>query len=371
MVRGGSRRVWSGIALILCLLAGAVFAFREHDGLNVVYKRWKADDVYVFEAVRPALVAQDAAVFLTLEIAQDLADRRSAVEALVHGGPRRPVTPYLDYSETTVTQGMTALAGLQDGRRFYLAHRPGVISYLYLMQPEAPVAGRGLIYHHGFAGSFLQHAPLLEAALAQGFTIVALDQYGYGENAREAPCEKDDTPDCEANLQYGLDKLNAPLALHIEPVRAAVDLLEKLGMTEIDGVGFSAGAGTIVLSAAVEPRLRRTVAAAGTLPYYLREGQDAPIGVAEYAPLRALAGMMDLYLLGSAGAGRAQLHLFNRYDRCCFRNVKGNLYAPVLQNRLSRLDLGGRFAVAIDETHARHKISDWGVDTILSFLTAP
>lgn len=374
MTMGRKARLGGGVVLIFLMLGLLVLGVRQHDGLNALYKRLKTADPYVFEEVRPELVSIDPADFLTVQTPEAVEEMRHRLAALVYGaGGRAPVVPRYDYSETTITIGLSNLAGVSRVIRYYLSHRPGVLSYLYLLKPEEPVAGRALIYHHGFAGNFLQHSDFLEKALSEGFTIVALDQFGYGENAREAPCEFDPDPECQANLQYDLEKLNTPLAIHLEPVLAGVDLLVSQGaaVETVDAIGFSAGAGTIVLAATVEPRLRRTVAVAGTLPYYLREGQDAPIGVADYPPLRAAAGMMDQYLLGAVGEGRAQLHLFNRYDRCCFRNGKGGLYSPVLEERLTRLDLGGRFEVAIDETHARHKISDWGAKTVLSFLTTP
>ena len=246
--------------------------------------------------------------------------------------------------------------------------RQGLLSFFYLLEPKRPAGKRGVIYHNGFAGTSVQSAALLDALLEAGATVIAIDQLCYGDNACNAPCGPGHPPDCLANLQFGLAKMQTPLRDHVEPVRAAADLLFSRGAAEVDAVGFSAGAGTVTLVAAVDTRIRRSVAAAGVLPYYLREGQDAPIGIADYAPLQEMASMMDLFLLSAAGKGRAHLHLFNRFDRCCFRNVKGRLYEPTLRERLAAIGIGGAFSVAIDETHARHAISGHGVATILSFL---
>jgi len=361
------------IALILTLCGGLVILVRTNDGLYVQYKRLKAADRYVFDVVRPELADQDPSDSLSIRSADDLDAARAALSVLVYGGDgaRNVVTPYYGHGETGSLQQAQTLEGIASARHFYLSPRPDVLSFIYLLTPKTPIAKRGLIYHHGFAGGFMQQEPLIEAALYRGYTIVAIDQLAYGENSRKSECDIDPEPDCQANLQFDLDRIHDPLRLHVEPVRAAIDLLEMQGITDISAIGFSAGAATITLTAALDNRITRSVAAAGVLPYYLREGQDAPIGIADYAPLGDRFSMIDLFLLSASGEGREHMHLFNRYDRCCFRNVKGLLYSPLLSETLGALGRGGAFEVRIDETHARHTISDWGSNQIFSFLEQP
>jgi hypothetical protein len=134
-------------------------------------------------------------------------------------------------------------------------------------------------------------------------------------------------------------------------------------------LGFSAGAATLTFAAAIDTRLRRTVAGAGILPPYLREGQDALFGIAKELADNGPVSFLDLFILAGAGEGRAYLQLFNRYDRCCYRNLKGRHYEEAVKMALAGSGTGGRFSVTIDESHARHSISPLGARTVIDFLT--
>ena len=91
----------------------------------------------------------------------------------------------------------------------------------------------------------------------------------------------------------------------------------------------------------------------------------------QYEPrLLQTACYLDIYVLGSVGAGRRQLQIFNRFDRCCYRNTLGKLYEPAVKKAVDEVGEGS-FAVVIDETHADHKISEFGRETIFNDLAAP
>lgn len=358
-------------ALCLVVVAGAAFyTIRVNDTGNMLYKRYKEQDPYVFELLRPELAMQDAAQFLTVKDTAELRARRAALSRLVYGNTsgRRTAAYHRFAVPSAFSDKVSNLAGLKGASRFYVEPGPGVLSFFYLLTPEQPRKDKALVYHHGFAGDFMQAQPFLERMLAAGYTIVAFNQLGYGENSREVQCPGSTDPNCEISLQFGLRRLEGGLSYHIESVRAGIDLLQQMGFEQIDSVGFSAGAATVTVAAALDTRIRRSIAAAGVLPYYLREGQDAPIGIAEFPALRNLVSMMDLFLMAAIGEGRAHMHLFNRFDRCCFRNVKGRAYEPALDQSLADIGAGGQFEVRIDESHARHKISDWGTNAILDFL---
>lgn len=372
MTRRGLKRWAIAGLVVLAALGGLVLAGRYYDPLNVQYKRLKAENRFEFEEVSPDILAGgDPEALLTPHSAADVDARRRAITRIIYGAPERIAVPaYRSGGDSDVRFALEALPHAETVKRFYQTPRAGILSFFYLMIPKEPVPGRAAIYHNGFDGTSIQSAGLLDALMEAGVTVVAIDQLGYGENTRDAPClPVTYPPRCVASLQFHMAKLDRPLTYHVEPVRAAVDLLlNGIEADEVHAIGFSAGAATITLAAAVDTRIKRSVAASGVLPYYLREGQDAPIGIADYGPLRDRIGMMDQFLLAAAGDGRAHMHLFNRYDRCCFRNLKGRVYEKTVQDRLEEIGLGGRFEVAIDETHARHEISDYGTETILTFL---
>ena len=75
-------------------------------------------------------------------------------------------------------------------------------------------------------------------------------------------------------------------------------------------IGHSGGGWTTTLAAAIDPRIRLSFPVAGSLPLYLQEG---PCGItADYEQVvpslyRDRASYLDLYVLGSVGAGRRQV----------------------------------------------------------------
>ena len=129
-------------------------------------------------------------------------------------------------------------------------------------------------------------------------------------------------------------------------------------------VGFSAGAWVTVLAAAVDPRIRRSYPVAGVLPVYLRRDRETAPPQLDPTLLETV-GYPDLFVLGAAGPDRAQVQIFNRFDRCCFAGTRGKLFESAIQEAISEIG-AGRFMVLIDETHARHKISDFAIRVILS-----
>jgi hypothetical protein len=73
--------------------------------------------------------------------------------------------------------------------------------------------------------------------------------------------------------------------------------------------------------------------------------------------------------MATDGAARELTQIFNRYDRCCYRNTLARLYEPAVRDAAETLGTG-RFRVLIDESHADHKVSDWAVARIMESLAA-
>ncbi len=102
----------------------------------------------------------------------------------------------------------------------------------------------------------------------------------------------------------------------------------------------------------------------------MRRGQEIlPDSPPSYPPLMAAANHLEMFALGAAGAERAQVQVFNRYDRCCFNGIRSDLYKSEVQNAVtSKTAMAGRFEVLIDESHADHRISDFTTRAILQDL---
>ena len=76
-----------------------------------------------------------------------------------------------------------------------------------------------------------------------------------------------------------------------------------------------------------------------------------------------------MYVLAAAGESRSLTQIFNRYDRCCYRNTYVRLYEPAVRDAVKAAGQG-YFQAYIDETHADHKVSDWAVERIMETLAA-
>jgi hypothetical protein len=127
------------------------------------------------------------------------------------------------------------------------------------------------------------------------------------------------------------------------------------------------------VAAAVDPRIRVSVAVAGSLPLYLRTppcASDRETGDFEqhHEPLFAIADYLDLYVLASHGFARAHLQVLNQYDACCFSGIRFLTYRDVVKDVVRGLNRG-RYDVFLDSSHHQHQISPRAlIDAIYPFL---
>ena len=109
---------------------------------------------------------------------------------------------------------------------------------------------------------------------------------------------------------------------------------------------------------------------ASPYPTFLRASPTSGPTLSRYKPLLDAAGELDLFVLASMGKSRGQLQIYNRFDRCCWRNRIGTLYESAVNDAVGRIGPGG-FRVLIDETHARHKISKYALNVIIEDMERP
>ncbi len=364
---------WTMVFLLFVFAAVGVLTVlaQTFDPVRVVYKQLKADSQYAYDVIRPEHSAIDFATLVQIDAPEKLDDLQERLRMLVYGDrdiDRDPGQIYPTGHPWPRDEGVLEWDPVASVTRYFATPGPGVLMVAALLQPaEEDWNSRFVIYQHGMAGTFDQSRGLLEALLGAGYKVLAFDQLGYGANSRRGPC-LESAEECRGNLQFDFHQLELPLRSHIEPLRAAVDLALAKGAMSVDAIGFSAGAGTVTLASAVEPRLKRTIAIAGVLPEILREGQDQAFGLAWEIIKHPEISFLDLFVAASSGEGRHYVQIFNRYDRCCFRNTKGLLYKDAISDAADEIGEGGGFDVLIDETHAEHEISDWAVARVLDLL---
>jgi pimeloyl-ACP methyl ester carboxylesterase len=367
------RLVFAGAGLVvLCAALGAAGYYLTHnvDWVRVYYKRFKAPNVYVFDEIAPHFKQTDPAKLIRIRSVKSAARiRRDLIDAI--WGPaglpieRRP----LPYTGNAPDQ-LSNIPGVAAVKLLKVPVDLGYTAYFYVMEAAKP-NGRLVVYQHGYAGTVEAMTPLFGALISQGYTVATTNYPEYGPN--RFPRQH-----LERFGWYTLshDRVVSvhprPMRFYIEPVTVALNgLLADGTYSRVDMLGFSAGGWIATVVAAVDPRISGTMTVAGGYPLYLRvdnfERQSPPPQF--FQPLLQAANYLEMYVLAAAEGSRTLTQIFNRYDRCCYRNTLARLYEPAVRAAVGKLG-SGRFQVLIDETHADHKVSDWAVAQIIEGLAA-
>ncbi len=365
------RRLLLGVVVVTGLTTVGFFVdflLHGYDPTRVVYKRLKAADRYVYEEVHPRFLETDPRAMITVASTSDAVDKRQRLANAIWGGDGYPVARLPQSVTTGVNEPGFRIAGaVARIDRVAVDMQGDVRSTFAHFHPTAP-NGRMVVYHHGYAGTYHDNRRVIERLVAEGYAVMAFNLIAYGGNTAHIRL-----PDGSvANLHFDLDKINRPLRYHFEPVIAALNYAEqRYDYRSVDMMGFSAGGFTAAVIAALDPRIRRSYPVAGVYPIYLRTGQEAIFNGPQYhRPMLDAANYLDMFVLGVDSPERRQLQVFNRFDRCCFNNVKGRLYEDPVANTAAEIG-GGSFAVLIDETHADHKISDFALDHLIADMARP
>ncbi|MBI08815.1 MAG: hypothetical protein CMM55_04755 [Rhodospirillaceae bacterium] len=359
------------VSFAMLAAIGGVGYYLTHsvDSVRVWYKRWKAADVYMYEEVHHRYLKTDPSTLISI---RDSQSRSAKHRALIHAiwGEKGvfPLKRSAEISEVAAPPGLANLDGLAKTERLRIPIDYGYASYVYILGPVTP-NGRLFLYHHGYAGEFAQAAEFIQRALKAGDTVAAFNYPGYGENQFPAHYFKKfgwQAPTWDRILTFA----DNPIRFYVEPVVVTLNYAVKSKLyAHFDIAGFSAGGWIAGLAAAVDRRLRHVFTISGGYPLYLRAGaevnQSAPPQY--YGPLLRSVNYLDQYVLAASGPGRRLIQIFNRFDRCCFRNTLGKLYEPAVRAAVDRVDSGGAFLVLIDESHADHKVSSWALDRIFAY----
>ncbi len=214
-------------------------------------------------------------------------------------------------------------------------------------------------------------------AAGVGDVIRDLVRSGYAVLAMNMPrCRAGDcASDCTVahNEMFASIHLarGSPLKFFLEPIAVSLNYLQRHGASggpysDFNMVGLSGGGWTTTVYAAIDPRITLSFPVAGTLPLYLRGGGSVGDMEQTLPDFYQLAGYLDLYVLGSAGAGRKQVQILNERDDCCFgmaqhitpATYKEDLrsYEALVQQKLTTLGAGA-FKLDIDSIAPNHMIS--------------
>ena len=325
----------------------------------------------------PQVLGVDVDSLITVRSGADVADRRRRLIDHVWKGSGLPEG--LPQVERGV--GCAELSGLTADRVDRLVrplpHRGTATSYL--VHPVRPRPGRLAIYlsGHGDPRSPRYHQPqlaVMRELLDRGYRVGSVDMPFFGWNRESTSTGASEPPAGWPEHHEVLAEVESAdfsaARLFVEP---AVTMINQVAaaeaLTEVVLIGFSGGAWTATLLAAIDERVSHSFPVAGSSPFYLRPYPVSKPNFGDWEQRREsqpglyeIAGYLDLYVLGGAGAGRRQVQILNRFDPVCFPGVGHRSYAQPLADRAAIL--GGSFAVVDDPTHGEHQVSPYAIAII-------
>ena len=313
---------------------------------------------------RPATAYPDAAHIRTLIDLPDaaaLAARREALIRYIWKTPELPTAVLPDRVERNIPDPTNGrLPGLAHTSALYIGMEHGFTAVAHLFEP-ANVTGAPVLYNHGHVGTHLADDALkvIAALLAEGRPVVAFTMPNRAPNISPAEIETAHSGtippafDHEIYRYLETDRFS-PLKLFLQPLVVAVNWLETAPdgphAEAVDAVGFSGGGWTVTVDAAVDPRIRLSIPVAGSLPLYLMVAPpNSRLGDYEqlHPDLLARANFLEMYVLGAAGTGRAQVQILNQFDGCCYRGTGARDYAPAVAETVAALGQGGAYDLLI------------------------
>jgi pimeloyl-ACP methyl ester carboxylesterase len=370
---GRWRRVLIAALIVLAVagaIAGAVTWAVQEGGYapaRIAWKRWRAPDKFTYDEIHPRFRETDPRGLIHVHNAADAAQRRAALVAAVFGESGYPAARKPDRIDANITLPelgrVDSLAGI-DRLVVELGH--GIVKPSYLLRPSRS-NGTLVVYQHGYAGTFIQVRAHLKSLLDAGYTVLAMNLLSYDPGSWPWNFNLPGTGWYSMGPHDLPSFFTEPLRFWFEPAVASLNhAIATGGFQHVYMLGFSMGGWTTQVLTAMTPQIERSYSVAGGYELYLRSGErnETP-PPALYGPMVRAASYLDMYVLAADRPGRRQVQVFNRYDRCCYRNTKALLYQDAVRAAVAEIG-GGSFEVVIDETHADHKISDHAMALILA-----
>jgi len=350
------------------------------DPTRIVVKRLMESDSYAYEEIYPRFRGVQVNQFITVRNRDDIGARRQALIDTIWPGDRHPPTRLPDRvvhgagkvegnprclyegdeavnfasleCKLNLYQGIANLSRID---RLEISVGKEYRAVAALFRPKKSNA-KVLFYHHGYAGTYHGQHTHLARLIDRGFTVVAFNLPEYGDNIDVALVGLDPKTDLEVARWI------------LEPVIVALNhVAPEFSQDHVSMMGFSAGGWAAVMAAALDSRIRTSfLVASPTYPIEFRISPDFGPKISLINELLEVANYFDLFVLGAAGdekGERRQLHIYNQFDRCCWRNRTAMLFEQPVKNAVNSLE--GKFAVKIDTSHARHKVSRQAFSWIL------
>ena len=260
------------------------------------------------------------------------------------------------------------LENLKTIEKINIEMKSNVKSIVYLFLPEES-NGKLFIYHQGHAGDFIHGKQTIQKLLISGFSVAAFSMPLEGMNNRPV-IELENIGEVKFfkhNQLVLLEKENfSTLTYFFSPINSTLNYLsENYTFSDYYMVGISGGGWTSTIYPALDPRISKSFAIAGSTPLSLRTVIDDVGDYEQFHPgLFSITNYFQIYIMSSYGEDREFVQIFNEYDTCCFFDNSFLTYDEKIQNFMSELNYG-KFTVVVDDTHTGHKISDPIIELII------
>lgn len=232
--------------------------------------------------------------------------------------------------------------------------------------------GRAIIWAEGHGpGSYSD--TVMNYFLSHGYSVALCEMPMYGSNESElypGPW-RHDLLASHSWTDTGI------LRVFIEPmVRAVSWMRANKSFKEISSLGISGGGWAATIHAAVDERVRVSIAVSGSIPASLRlPGEWGDFEQGPGRPPYTEATWPGLYYLASAGRGRAHVQVFNEFDSCCFASsgrLEGiHAYTQDVNSLLIANGEGGSFRTWVDRGQVSHTVSSSTMDMVRLSIISP
>ena len=325
---------------------------------------------------------------ITIHSAADVANKRHALIQFIWGAGGFPNAKMPSLVSKGVQSPVQHLENLERVDRIDISMDANQTGLAYHFIPVRKI-NRLVVVHHGHVCSFDDSPAVTDDGYGMQRTINGLLLDGYSVLAVYMPhFNPFDCGQVSHTSMFSIATTGSPMKFFLEPMAVSLNYLQSKSAADkfpvyqdFSMTGLSGGGWTTTVYAAIDPRIKLSLPVAGTIPLYLRSGGSVGDTEQFLSSFYNIAGYPDLYVLGSYGAGRKQVQILNRRDRCCFGqtqhdpvatgmpyDVAMRSYELNVRDALAKLD-NGYFRLEIDEASNSHQISHNAVvNTILAEL---
>lgn len=258
------------------------------------------------------------------------------------------------------------LKNLERIEKIEISMDKGVNSIVYHFIPKSSNQ-KLIIYHQGHEGSFVLGKKTIDYFLENNYSVLALSMPLIGQNNK--PIVDTDFGKLQLLSHKYFELLESPsftpMIYFLEPINISLNYLEKnYEYNEYNSMGISGGGWTVTVYSAIDPRISKTFAVAGSVPFFQRTTDD---NIGDYEQINSdfyrIADYLDLYTMSAVGENRKFVQIFNKYDPCCFYGDQFETYGQVVKSTIKKID-SGYFQIYVDNSTKQHEISDYALRVI-------